>query len=449
MTKKLFIKTHGCQMNEYDSAKMFDLLEEKESFELAETEDEADLLILNTCSIREKAQEKVFHQIGRWRKIKEKNPNLKIAIGGCVASQEGENIIKRAPAVDIVFGPQTLHKLPDLYNEKSKTDINQIDISFPKLEKFNHLPVHGTGEPSAFVSIIEGCNKYCSFCVVPKTRGHEVSRTIEDILNEIESLKDCGINTVALFPNINTEVKDPLSKEALNENNFMCQLVERIKKEFPDTMLVLDVALDPYNSNGHDGIVIDGKIDNDVTLDALKKMSINLANAGADILAPSDMMDGRIGVIREELEKHNHKDTILLSYAAKYSSNFYGPFRDAVGSAQSEGINKDTYQMDYRNINESFKEIQLDINEGADIVMVKPALAYLDIISKLKSKFDVPIFAYQVSGEYAMLKMGIDKNYFGNNVVPETLISLFRAGSSSVLTYFAKWVAENYDNISN
>ena len=133
MAKKLFIKTHGCQMNEYDSAKMFDLLEEKENFELAESEDQADLLILNTCSIREKAQEKVFHQIGRWRKIKEKNPNLKIAIGGCVASQEGEKIIKRAPAVDIVFGPQTLHKLPDLYNEKNNTNLNQVDISFPKL----------------------------------------------------------------------------------------------------------------------------------------------------------------------------------------------------------------------------------------------------------------------------------------------------------------------------
>ena len=196
MTKKLFIKTHGCQMNEYDSAKMFDLLEEKESFELAETEDEADLLILNTCSIREKAQEKVFHQIGRWRKIKEKNPNLKIAIGGCVASQEGENIIKRAPAVDIVFGPQTLHKLPDLYNEKSKTDLNQIDISFPKLEKFNHLPIAGKGEPSSFVSIAEGCNKYCSFCVVPKTRGHEVSRTIEDILNEVSILADKGTREI-------------------------------------------------------------------------------------------------------------------------------------------------------------------------------------------------------------------------------------------------------------
>ena len=174
MTKKLFIKTHGCQMNEYDSAKMVDLLEEKENFELAQTEEEADLLILNTCSIREKAQEKVFHQIGRWRKIKEKNPNLKIAIGGCVASQEGKDIIKRAPAVDIVFGPQTLNKLPELYKEKNKTDINQVDISFPKLEKFNHLPVKSAGEPSAFVSIIEGCNKYCSFCVVPKTRCYEV-----------------------------------------------------------------------------------------------------------------------------------------------------------------------------------------------------------------------------------------------------------------------------------
>ena len=199
MTKKLFIKTHGCQMNEYDSAKMFDLLEEKENFELAKSEDEADLLILNTCSIREKAQEKVFHQIGRWRKIKEKNPNLKIAIGGCVASQEGEKIIKRAPAVDIVFGPQTLHKLPELYNKKEKTNLNQIDISFPKLEKFSHIPVQGTGEPSAFVSIIEGCNKYCSFCVVPKTRGHEVSRTIEDILNEISVLADNGTREIHLL----------------------------------------------------------------------------------------------------------------------------------------------------------------------------------------------------------------------------------------------------------
>ena len=196
MKKKLFIKTHGCQMNEYDSAKMMDLLQEKEDFELTESEEEADLLILNTCSIREKAQEKVFHQIGRWRKIKDDKPDLKIAIGGCVASQEGKEIIKRAPAVDIVFGPQTLHRLPELYKKKEETDVNQIDISFPKLEKFNHLPLAGKGEPSAFVSIAEGCNKYCSFCVVPKTRGHEVSRTVEDILNEVSILADKGTREI-------------------------------------------------------------------------------------------------------------------------------------------------------------------------------------------------------------------------------------------------------------
>ena len=196
MPKKLFVKTHGCQMNEYDSAKMIDLLKAEEDFEMAESEDQADLLILNTCSIREKAQERVFHQIGRWRKIKDKDPNLKIAIGGCVASQEGEKIVKRAPAVDIVFGPQSLHKLPSLYNEKEKTKKSQVDISFPKLEKFDHIPDPEKGQPSSFVSIVEGCNKYCSFCVVPKTRGHEVSRTVEDILHEVTILAEKGTKEI-------------------------------------------------------------------------------------------------------------------------------------------------------------------------------------------------------------------------------------------------------------
>ena len=196
MPKKLFVKTHGCQMNEYDSAKMIDLLKSEEDFEMAESEDQADLLILNTCSIREKAQERVFHQIGRWRKIKDKNPNLKIAIGGCVASQEGEKIVKRAPAVDIVFGPQSLHKLPSLYNEKEKTKKSQVDISFPKLEKFDHIPDPEKGQPSSFVSIVEGCNKYCSFCVVPKTRGHEVSRAVEDILHEVTILAEKGTKEI-------------------------------------------------------------------------------------------------------------------------------------------------------------------------------------------------------------------------------------------------------------
>ena len=165
--KKVFIKTHGCQMNEYDSAKMMDLLSEKEEFTATDTPEDADLLVLNTCSIREKAQERVFHQIGRWKKLKDKNPNLKIAIGGCVASQEGKKLTQRAPAVDIVFGPQTLHRLPNLYKEASDTEKKQLDISFPKIEKFDHLPQSSSDSVTAFVSVAEGCNKYCSFCVVP------------------------------------------------------------------------------------------------------------------------------------------------------------------------------------------------------------------------------------------------------------------------------------------
>ena len=270
----------------------------------------------------------------------------------------------------------------------------------------------------------------------------------DDILSEIDELADLGIHTIALFPNIESDLKDISGSEALKEDNFICSIVRQIKERFPKLVIITDVALDPYTSSGHDGIILDGKIDNDLTLEALSKMSINLASSGADILAPSDMMDGRIGKIRDSLEKNNHKDTILLSYAAKYASNFYGPFRDAVGSKQAEGISKKTYQMDSKNLKEAYKEILLDINEGADIVMVKPAMPYLDVINDLSQKTNVPIFAYQVSGEYSMLKMGIDKKIFEHNVIPETLISLFRAGSSSVITYFARWTAENYDNIS-
>ncbi len=197
--KKVFIKTHGCQMNEYDSAKMMDLLSEKEEFTATDTPEDADLLVLNTCSIREKAQERVFHQIGRWKKLKDKNPNLKIAIGGCVASQEGKKLSQRAPAVDIVFGPQTLHRLPNLYKEASDTEKKQLDISFPKIEKFDYLPQSSSDSVTAFVSVAEGCNKYCSFCVVPHTRGHEVSRPVEDILVEIEALAFRGVREVNLL----------------------------------------------------------------------------------------------------------------------------------------------------------------------------------------------------------------------------------------------------------
>lgn len=196
---KVFIKTHGCQMNEYDSSKMVDLLSESQGYELTDDETEADLLLLNTCSIREKAQDKVFHQLGRWRKLKVKNPALKIGVGGCVASQEGEAIIGRAPFVDVIFGPQTLHRLPELIALADSTKKPQVDISFPEIEKFDCLPEPSVDGPSAFVSIMEGCSKYCSFCVVPYTRGEEVSRPLMDVLREITRLAEKGVREINLL----------------------------------------------------------------------------------------------------------------------------------------------------------------------------------------------------------------------------------------------------------
>ena len=224
--KKVFIKTHGCQMNEYDSAKMLDLLSEKEEFTATNTPEDADLLVLNTCSIREKAQERVFHQIGRWKKLKDKNPNLKIAIGGCVASQEGKKLSQRAPAVDIVFGPQTLHRLPNLYKEASDTEKKQLDISFPKIEKFDYLPQTSSDTVTAFVSVAEGCNKYCSFCVVPHTRGHEVSRPVEDILVEIEALAFKGVREVNLLGQNVNNFKGTFE----GEKKSLAFLIEKVSK---------------------------------------------------------------------------------------------------------------------------------------------------------------------------------------------------------------------------
>ena len=202
MGKKLFIKTQGCQMNEYDSGRMGDLLEESHLFEKVNSPEEADLILLNTCSIREKAQEKVFHQLGRWKELKQKNPKLKIGVGGCVASQEGKKIINRAPFVDFVFGPQTIHRVPSMYESVSKQKKSEIDISFPKTEKFDELPNPSMKGPSAFVSIMEGCNKYCSFCVVPHTRGHEISRPLNEIIKEVSGLASKGVREIT-FPGQN------------------------------------------------------------------------------------------------------------------------------------------------------------------------------------------------------------------------------------------------------
>ena len=199
MTKQLFIKTFGCQMNEYDSEKIVDVLKESSKISLTESPDHADIIILNTCSIRERAEVKVYSDLGRYRKLKENNPNIRIAVGGCVASQEGENIIKRAPYVDLVFGPQTLHRLPSLLKKRELLGTPQIDITFPEIEKFDSLPITQFKGPSASVSIMEGCSKYCSFCVVPYTRGEEISRPLDDILNEIIELTMIGVQEITLL----------------------------------------------------------------------------------------------------------------------------------------------------------------------------------------------------------------------------------------------------------
>ena len=205
MAKKLFVKTHGCQMNEYDSARMLDVLKDSQGYEMAASEEEADVLLLNTCSIREKAQEKVFHQLGRWQTLKKARPDLVIGVGGCVASQEGDAIMQRAPVVDMVFGPQTIHRLPDMVTQRQQQLLPVVDVTFPEVEKFDRLPEPSVDGPAAFVSIMEGCSKYCSFCVVPYTRGEEVSRSVASVMQEVESLASRGVREIHLLgQNVNS-----------------------------------------------------------------------------------------------------------------------------------------------------------------------------------------------------------------------------------------------------
>ena len=264
----------------------------------------------------------------------------------------------------------------------------------------------------------------------------------ESVIDEVEDLLEHNINTIALFPAIDSNKKDSDGTEALNKSNLICESIQKIKSKFPEMLVIADVALDPYTDHGHDGLLKDNYVDNDLTLDVLKSQSLILAESGADILAPSDMMDGRIGIIREALENADYKNTILLSYAAKYNSKFYGPFRDAVSSASNLGTSsKSSYQMSPTNKDEAIHEVAIDINEGADIVMVKPGMPYLDIISLIKNTFKVPTFAYQVSGEYSMLKLAINKGWLHGDVMLESLLSFKRAGADAILSYAAKEIS--------
>lgn len=262
--------------------------------------------------------------------------------------------------------------------------------------------------------------------------------TLDLLLKEIEECVQLGIRTFVLFPAVDEKFKDKTGTYSYSGDNFYLKAIYKIKLSFPDIILMSDVALDPYSSDGHDGIVQDGKILNDETLPVLAKMSVAQAQAGIDIIGPSDMMDGRVGVIREALDENGFTDTSIMSYSAKYASAFYGPFRDALDSAPKAG-DKKTYQMNPANRREAMIEAELDIHEGADMLMVKPALCYLDVIHMLNVSFDVPITAYNVSGECAMLYAAARNGWLDyNTAMPEMLLSIKRAGATGILTYFAK-----------
>ena len=283
------------------------------------------------------------------------------------------------------------------------------------------------------IFLTEGKNKKEKIKTMPGIYRYSLDK-LSSILDEAEKFK---IPMIALFPNTSNHQRNHNGSEALNENNLVCRAIKLIKKKYNKFGVMTDVALDPYTSHGHDGIIVNGKIDNDETLKILEKQALLQASVGSDVIAPSDMMDGRIGIIRKSLDKKKLKDTQILSYAVKYASNFYGPFRDAIGSKQKLKGDKKTYQMDMRNYTESLREVGLDIKEGADFVMVKPGMPYLDIINQIKQNFKIPVFSYQVSGEYSMIVNSIKNKNLNEDVVYESLISLKRAGSNAIVTYCA------------
>ena len=277
-------------------------------------------------------------------------------------------------------------------------------------------------------------------------------KTMQDVyrysINRLPQIVDRAISNkipmVALFPNTDIKKKDNRGSESLNENNLVCKAIRLIKKKYKNKIgIMCDVALDPYTSHGHDGVIKSGNIINDETVEILIKQALLQAEMGCDVISPSDMMDGRIGEIRKNLDKNNFKEVQILSYAVKYASSFYGPFRDAVGSKKILKGDKKTYQMDYKNSDEALREVALDIKEGADIVMVKPGLPYLDIIRKVKDNFKIPVFAYQVSGEYSLITNGIKDKIVDKNTIIESLISFKRAGASAIVSYFADKIAKD------
>jgi len=271
--------------------------------------------------------------------------------------------------------------------------------------------------------------------------------SLENILKEIDGCMKLGLKSFILFPSVDEKHKDKTATYSYSSKNFYLRAIKEIKKRFPEAVLISDVAMDPYSSDGHDGLVKNDQIVNDATLPILSKMALAQAEAGKDLIGPSDMMDGRIGFLRDELDENGFTNTGIMAYTAKYASAFYGPFRDALNSAPKKG-DKKTYQMDFRNTREALLEAELDYNEGADFLMVKPALHYMDVIKSLKDSFNIPIAAYHVSGECAMLTAACRNGWLDyNKAMPETLFSLRRAGADVILTYFAKDYAKMAKNL--
>ncbi len=290
------------------------------------------------------------------------------------------------------------------------------------------------------IFLIDGKNKIQPIKTMPGVYRYSINQ-LGKVVDKALSLR---IPMVALFPYIQSKSKDKDGSEALNENNLVCKAIRYIKKKYKNQIgIMCDVALDPYTSHGHDGIIKSGYVENDKTIEILTKQALLQAEMGCDVIAPSDMMDGRVGKIRKILDKNGYQLIQILSYAVKYASNYYGPFRDAVGSKSLLKSDKKNYQMDFKNSIESLREVALDIKEGADIVMVKPGLPYLDVIKIVKDNFKIPVFAYQVSGEYSLLTNGIQKGLINKDAIVETLVSFKRAGASAIVTYFADQISKD------
>jgi porphobilinogen synthase len=328
--------------------------------------------------------------------------------------------MRAAPALDLVVRPRRNRKAEWARRLVRENVLTTDDLIWP-------------------LFVIDGHNKRTAVASMPGVER----LSIDQAVRAAERAAKLNIPCIALFPYTEPSLRDEKGSEAVNADNLVCQSVRAIKKEFPELGVLCDVALDPFTSHGHDGLIEDGRILNDETVAVLVRQALVQAEAGCDIIAPSDMMDGRVGAIRQGLDGAGHTDVQIMAYAAKYASAFYGPFRDAVGSAKTLTGDKRTYQMDSANSDEALREVELDIAEGADMVMVKPGMPYLDIVRRVKDTFGMPTFVYQVSGEYAMISAAAGNGWIdGERAMMESLLAFKRAGADGILTYFAPQAAE-------